>query len=120
MSSLAALIAQAAPSLFAGNSTLLLVPIFFVIFYVMIIRPQRKQEANTKKFLDALQKGDEVVTSGGIVGKIDKVLEGGLVTLEIANNVRVRMLRAQIAGPFVPAPALAPAGDKAEAAPEKK
>ena len=88
----------------------ILVAIFFGIFYFMIIRPQRKQEATIKKFIDGLQKGDEVVSNSGLIGKIDKVLDGGVVVLEIANNVRVRVMKSQIAGPFAPAVE----GDKTE------
>ena len=109
-----ALLAQAAdgaaPSFFAGQFGMLpLIVIFFAIFYFMIIRPQQKQQKDHKAWVDQLKKGDEVVTTGGIVGKIAAVA-GEIVTLEIANNVKVRVLKAQITGPFAvkeekPAPA---------------
>jgi len=110
---LATLLAQAAPSPLAGpNSMFILVAIFFGIFYFMIIRPQRKQEAAIKKFIDGLQKGDEVVTNGGIIGKVDKV-QDNLIVLEVSSNTRLRILKAQIAGPYAPAPA-AEAADKSD------
>ena len=101
MSVLLAQAADAAPSLFAGQFGMLpLIVIFFAIFYFMIIRPQQKQQKDHKSWVDQLKKGDEVVTSGGIVGKIT-VVAGDVVTVEIANNVKVRVMKAQITGPFV-------------------
>ena len=90
----------------------LLVPaaLFFVIFYFIVMRPQSKQQNEHKSFLDKLAKGDEVVTSGGVVGKVDKVA-GDLVFVEVASNVKLRVLKGQISGaykaPEAPAPAAA-------------
>lgn len=103
----ATLLAQAADSSspFGGQLGMLpLVVIFFAIFYFMIIRPQQKQQKDHKAWSDQLKKGDEVVTGGGIVGKVAMVA-GDVVTVEIASNVKVRVLKAQITGPFAPAPA---------------
>ena len=100
-----ALLAQAAESSspFGGQFGMLpLVLIFFAIFYFMIIRPQQKQQKDHKAWSDQLKKGDEVVTGGGIVGRV-AVVAGDVVTVEIANNVKVRVLKAQITGPFAPA-----------------
>jgi preprotein translocase subunit YajC len=79
----------------------LLVPaaLFFVIFYFIVMRPQAKQQNEHKSFLDKLGKGDEVVTAGGVVGKVDKVA-GDLVFVEVANNVKLRVLKAQISGAY--------------------
>ena len=79
----------------------LLVPaaLFFVIFYFIVMRPQAKTQNQHKSFIDKLAKGDEVVTSGGVVGKVDKVA-GDLVFVEVANNVKLRVLKAQIQGPY--------------------
>ena len=109
---LSLLLAQAeapAQSPFAGQSNVLfLIAIFFGIFYFMIIRPQQKQQKTHKAYLEALKKGDEVVTNGGLIGRIAGV-QGDVLTLEIANNVRVRVLKDQVNRPFVvkepPAPA---------------
>src|SRR5437762_11009314 len=79
----------------------LLVPaaLFFVIFYFIVMRPQSKQQNEHKAFLERLGKGDEVVTSGGVIGKVDKVT-GDLVFVEVANNVKLRVLKGQIQGPY--------------------
>ena len=79
----------------------LLVPaaLFFVIFYFIVMRPQAKTQNEHKAFLDKLGKGDEVVTGGGVIGKVDKVA-GDLVFVEVANNVKLRVLKAQIQGAY--------------------
>ena len=64
----------------------------FVLFYFMLIRPQQKRAKETKAMLEALQKGDEVVAGGGIIGKISKIDES-YVTLEIADNVEIHVQR---------------------------
>ena len=66
-------------------SFLSLAPLFlvFVVFYFLMIRPQQKRQKELKAMMDALAKGDEVVTAGGIVGRVSKVTEA-YVTLEIA------------------------------------
>jgi preprotein translocase subunit YajC len=98
------LLAQAeAPSqspLAGPGNMLFLVAIFFGIFYFMIIRPQQKQQKSHRAFLEGLKKGDEVVTTGGLIGRIVAV-QGDVLTLEIANNVRVRVLKDQVSRPFV-------------------
>ncbi|MDD2833646.1 MAG: preprotein translocase subunit YajC [Methylotenera sp.] len=62
--------------------------IIFVLFFFMIIRPQMKQAKEHRNMIAAVEKGDEVVTSGGIVGKITKVTDN-FVTLEIAPNTEI-------------------------------
>lgn len=62
--------------------------VIFVLFYFMIIRPQMKQAKEQRNMIAALQKGDEVVTSGGIVGRVTKVTEA-FVTVEIAPNTEI-------------------------------
>jgi preprotein translocase subunit YajC len=66
------------------------------VMYFLLIRPQTKQASDRKKMLEALKRNDEVVTTGGIVGRIAE-LGDKLVTLEIAQGVRVRVERGQIA-----------------------
>ena len=113
------LLAQAeapAQSPLAGPQNMLfLVAIFFGIFYFMIIRPQQKQQKTHKSYLESLKKGDEVITNGGLIGRIAGV-QGDVLTLEIANNVRVRVLKDQVNRPFVvkepPAPAAEDAAKK--------
>jgi preprotein translocase subunit YajC len=110
---LLALLAQAAdPNASPFGSFGLLIPaaLFFVIFYFIVMRPQSKQAREHKDFIDRLSKGDEVVTTGGVVGKVDKVA-GDLVFVEVANNVKLRVLKAQISGAYraAEAPAEEPA-----------
>lgn len=68
----------------------------FVIFYFLIIRPQSKRQKEHQKFLSELKRGDEVITASGILGRIDGITEQ-FVTVEIADGVKVKMLRTQIA-----------------------
>jgi preprotein translocase subunit YajC len=64
--------------------------VIFVLFYFMLIRPQMKQAKDQRKMIDALQKGDEVVTAGGLAGRITKVGEA-FVSVEIAPEVSVQV-----------------------------
>ena len=66
--------------------------VIFVLFYFMLIRPQMKQAKEQKAMIAALQKGDEVATTGGIVGKISKVSDE-FIALEIAQNVTINVQR---------------------------
>ena len=98
-----ALLAQAADSSqqspFGAFGLLVPAALFFVIFYFIVMRPQAKQQNLHKDFLAKLAKGDEIVTTGGVVGKVDKVA-GDLVFLEVASNVKLRVLKAQISGAY--------------------
>jgi preprotein translocase subunit YajC len=67
----------------------------FIIFYFMLIRPQQKKGKEQKAMIDALSKGDEVVTAGGIVGKVMKINEN-YVTLEIASGTEISVQRSAI------------------------
>lgn len=69
--------------------------IIFVLFYFMLIRPQMKQAKQHKAMIDALKVGDEVVTTGGVVGKVTKVNEG-FVSVEIATNTVINVQRQAI------------------------
>ncbi|KYG61316.1 preprotein translocase subunit YajC [Bdellovibrio bacteriovorus] len=68
----------------------------FVIFYFLIIRPQAKRQKDHQKFLSEVKRGDEVITSSGILGRVEGITDQ-FVTLEIADGVKVKMLRSQIA-----------------------
>ena len=70
--------------------------VIFVLFYFMLIRPQMRRAKEQKNMLEALQKGDEVVTSGGELGKVVKVGEN-YIGLEIADNVVVQVQRQAVA-----------------------
>lgn len=67
----------------------------FVVFYFMIIRPQSKKQKDHQKFLNELRRGDEVITASGILGRIEGLTEQ-FVTVEIADGVRVKMVRSQV------------------------
>lgn len=67
----------------------------FVVFYFLLIRPQQKRAKETRAMLEALQKGDEVVTAGGVVGKISKISEA-YADVDIAPNVTITVQRSAI------------------------
>lgn len=69
-----------------------------VIFYFMIIRPQGKRMKEHEKLVSDLKRGDAVITQSGILGTIDGMTDA-VVTLEVAPNVKIKMLKKQIAGP---------------------
>ena len=71
--------------------------IILVIMYFLIIRPQQKRAKETQDMLGAIRRGDTVVTAGGIIGKVTKVTDAAEVEVEIAQNVRVRVVRSMIA-----------------------
>jgi preprotein translocase subunit YajC len=70
--------------------------LIFVIFYFFLIRPQQKKIKDHKLMVNALKRGDRVVTSGGIVGEIDKVLDDDKINLLIADNVIVEVVKSTI------------------------
>jgi preprotein translocase subunit YajC len=79
--------------------------LIFVVFWFLLIRPQQKRMKEHKALIAAIKKGDEVLTTGGIVGKITKSNETSpTVEVEIADGVRVNIARAQIAGLWNPNP----------------
>lgn len=86
--------ADAAPN-DAGIMGFLPLIVIFVLFYFMMLRPQMKRAKEVKSMLDALQKGDEVVTAGGTLGKVVKVTEN-FIGLEIAANTVVNVQRTAI------------------------
>ena len=76
--------------------TLLPLVLIFVVFYFLLIRPQQKKAKDHRTMLGQLHRGDKVVTNGGIVGQIRKVISENELDLEIANGVRVRVVRSMI------------------------
>lgn len=70
--------------------------LIFVVFYFLLIRPQQKRMKQHKEMLGALRRGDRVVTSGGIIGVVNKIVSDTEVILEIADNVKVRVVRSTI------------------------
>ncbi|HEV3011175.1 MAG TPA: preprotein translocase subunit YajC [Burkholderiales bacterium] len=87
--------AQAAPSGDPGYIGLLPIVLMFVLLYFLMIRPQMKRAKETKAMIEALQKGDEVITAGGVLGRITK-LSDAYITLEIAPNMEINVQKAAI------------------------
>ncbi len=94
--------AQAAPaataaseSPFGGLSSMLPLILMFVVLYFVMIRPQMKRQKDHKSMIDALAKGDEVVTSGGLLGKVSKMGETFL-SVEIANGIEIQVQRSAV------------------------
>ncbi len=71
--------------------------IIMVIMYFLIIRPQQRRAKEAQDMITAIRRGDTVVTTGGIVAKVTKVGEGAEIEVEIAPNVRVRLMRQMVA-----------------------
>jgi len=70
--------------------------LIFVIFYFFLIRPQQKKVKEHKLMVAALKRGDEVVTSGGIIGKIERILGNDKVTIQISENVTIQVVQSTI------------------------
>lgn len=96
--------------------------LIFVVFWFLLIRPQQKRMKEHKALIAAIKKGDEVMTAGGIVGKVTKASDTSpVVEVEIADNVRVNIARGQIAGLWNPAAMTpTPAGAPGQAANDAK
>ena len=88
--------AQASPAGGGGMAPLLMMVVFIVIFYFLLIRPQQKKAKDHQTLVSKLSTGDEVVTTGGILGKVVDVGDTFL-TLEIADGVRVKVQKFQVA-----------------------
>jgi preprotein translocase subunit YajC len=92
-------IAQAAPAAGAPQAnpimTFLPLILLFVVFYFLMIRPQMKRQKEHRAMVSALSKGDEVVTNGGIAGKVDEVGES-FITVEIAPNVKIKLQKGAV------------------------
>ncbi len=76
---------------------LIMLVLMFAIFYFLLIRPQQKRAKQHRELLDALKVGDQVVTAGGIHGKVAAIQES-VVTLEIATGVKVKVNRGSVVG----------------------
>jgi preprotein translocase subunit YajC len=90
--------AQASPfgDLLSPQSPIWMMAIIFVIMYVLMIRPQQKRVKQHQEMVKNLRRGDSVVTTGGIVGKVTKVVDDDQIEIEIAQGVRVRQMRAMV------------------------
>ena len=70
--------------------------LIFVVFYFLLIRPQQKRAKEHKSMVEGLKRGDKVITSGGIVAKVSKVIDDNEVEVEIAKDVKVKVIRSTI------------------------
>ncbi len=70
--------------------------LIFVIFYFFLIRPQQKRVKDHKAMVASLKRGDEVITSGGIIGTIDRVMEDDRIEVTIGENTKVQIIRSTI------------------------
>ncbi len=78
--------------------------LIIVVFYFFMIRPQMKRQKETQKFRDALQRGDKVVTSGGIYGRIDEIKDQ-FIYLEVAPNIKLKVDKSVVLKDMSDAPA---------------
>jgi len=88
-------------------SSLVPLVLLFGIFYFLLIRPQQQRMKAHQAMVQAVKRGDTVVTAGGLVGKVAKVKDDGEVMVEIADNVQVRVLKSTLSE-------VRPKGDKTE------
>lgn len=77
--------------------------LIIVVFYFFMIRPQMKRQKETQKFRDALQRGDKVVTSGGIYGRIDEIKDN-IIYLEVAPNIKLKIDKSVVLKDMTDAP----------------
>jgi preprotein translocase subunit YajC len=72
--------------------------LIFVVFYFLLIRPQQKKMRQHKEMLAAIRRGDRIVTGGGIIGTVSKIVDDQEIVVEIADGVRVRVQRGLVSG----------------------
>ena len=106
---------QAAGGL-AGMEQFLPLVLIFVVFYFLLLRPQQKKIKEHKALVSQLRRGDRVVTQGGFIGVISKVVSDGEVLVEIADGVKVRVVRSAIAEVIAKTEPVSGAKDDGEAA----
>ena len=89
--------APAAAAEGAGSSLMSLLPLvlMFVVLYFIMIRPQMKRQKEHKAMIDALAKGDEIVTTGGLIGRVAKMGES-LLNVEVANGIELQIQRSAV------------------------
>ena len=78
----------------AGIGQFIPLILIFVIFYFFLIRPQQKKVKDHKAMVEALKRGDKVITSGGIVGTVERIIDNEKVEVQISENVKVEVVRA--------------------------
>ncbi|WP_299998410.1 preprotein translocase subunit YajC [uncultured Cedecea sp.] len=88
-----AVAATGAPAQGSPYSLILMLVVFGLIFYFMILRPQQKRTKEHKKLMDSISKGDEVLTNGGLVGRVTKVAETGYIAIALNDTNEVVIKR---------------------------
>lgn len=88
-----AVAAAGAPAQQSPYSILIMVAVFGLIFYFMILRPQQKRAKEHKKLMESIGKGDEVLTSGGFLGRVTKISDTGYVTIALNDTTEVMIKR---------------------------
>ncbi len=91
--------AQSLPGGDSGGLLLQMVPflLIFVVIYFLILRPQQKRAKDHREMVSSLRRGDVVVSSGGLVGKVSKIIDDIEIQVELTEGVRVRLVRQMIA-----------------------
>jgi preprotein translocase subunit YajC len=93
--------AQGTPSIFGADggmiTSLLPFVLIFVIMYFLILRPQQKRVKTHQEMVKNVRRGDTVVTNGGLIGRVTKVVDDAEIEIELSDDVRVRQLRGMIA-----------------------
>ena len=79
-----------------GISQFIPLILIFIIFYFFLIRPQQKRVKDHKAMVESLKRGDEIITSGGILGKVDRIMEDDRAEVIIGDNVKVQIIRSTI------------------------
>jgi preprotein translocase subunit YajC len=90
--------AQGATDILSPQSPIWMMVIVVVIMYFLVLRPQQKRAKEHQELVKNLRRGDTVVTSGGLVGKVTKVVDDEQVEVEISSGVRVRQMRSMVTG----------------------
>lgn len=87
-----------APAAGSGDILISILPFIavFAIMYFLIIRPQRKQMKQRQEMLTNIRRGDTIVTGGGVIGKVTKVMDNGELEVQIADQVRIRVMQAMV------------------------
>ncbi|MFO1059233.1 MAG: preprotein translocase subunit YajC [Dongiaceae bacterium] len=99
----------------------MLIPFVLIIpiFYFLLIRPQQKKMKDHRALISGVKRGDRVVTGGGIIGQVTKVISDSELQVEVSEGVRVRVLRSSITEVLSKTVPAEPKGEPAEAATEK-
>lgn len=88
--------AQAADGVGGAFASFVPLILIFAIMYFLLIRPQQKKVKEHQKMVEALRRGDQVVTAGGLIGKVSKVKEDGELEVELSEGVKVRVVKSTI------------------------